>query len=421
VIQTLVKTFRFAEPDRAGLGFSDSALIYLDSRDHVVRLRAGLDGKYPTADGIFVDGPTARPLAARVLLGFEVDGSAPAGTSLAFRLHNGSDDYWWNGAAWVVAGAGEWNTEVEVAANVATFPLLPDRRFGVVARLRTTDPTVTPELRRVKVLYQARIPSFLEDIVYRSLIPDLRQHLRPAASFVKQITGAPATAIALVSLLEDARVPFKAVDVEAVFDRTTDPDLLNDLLASYDPGTGVVTLTNPIPDGNVAQLEIVHEMPIAVSATDPDFLEVERVPSILLSGIQEVGASPLPSGDGVVNRATGGAVEVPAPYRSTLRMQVTLFAPSGVDLFRMAESLKGYADTRPILRSRALDEGYRLRLRDELRTTTQPGQQGLHVGTASIEVVDVLVWRRPAVERFAVQQANVRARVNGIEEAAEIE
>ncbi len=407
MMQTLIKTFAFTEDDRPALVFSDATKIYLDSQTHTVRLRRQADGGYPLTDGLYVKSAVANPLAARALLGFQaairhVRKNNALVTSDGFRLHDGTDQFWWNGSAWVM-NTTSWNTEAQMAANMAAFSqLLPTRKFGVVVKLRTLDADETPVLYLAKVSYQARVVSFIEDVIYRSLVPDLKATIRPVASFVQR-TGQETDVLDLGEILDDSKIPFNPRGVDAVFDKTNDPDLLTNLFASYDTDTKIVTLSAPLPSDVVAQVEMLYEPEVTVSVTDPDFVEVEKVPLIQLSAIEEVTSSPLSQSDSVVNKSDGTAVEVPAPYRSTVRFTMTLMAPSGPDLLRLSEEVKRYAETHPVLRSRAVDEAYRFFLRDEFAMTTTPSAQGLHTSTGTFELVDVLVWKRPAVNSFAVK------------------
>jgi hypothetical protein len=405
-LHQLVKTFTFTEDDHRHLVFSEPSQIFLDGGTNTVRLRPSDDGRYPMTADLYVISQVADPRASRRLLGFEasVRHVTRAGrqiTSDGFRLHDGRSQFWWNGNAWE-PNTTKWNTEFELANHVKEFSLVPAHRFGVVVQLATKDPTVTPELVAVKFLYEARLLSFLEDIVYRSLVPDMKAKLRPVAELVYRMPAAAAT-VDLQDVLSKVNVPFLPAGLEAAFDRTADPDLLLDILADYNPGLQLVTLTAPVPAGDIVQLAITYQPEIAVEATDPDFFEVEKVPSITLHGIEEVESSPLAQGDVVSNKSDGTAVEVPAPYRGTVRFHLTLVAPSGPDLHRMAEEVKRYAVENPILRSVALDEGYRLFLREEFQSTATPTAAGFQTSTATFELVDVLMWKKQARPTSAVR------------------
>ena len=97
-------------------------------------------------------------------------------TSARFRLGDGTDEYYWTGAAWAVATT-QWSTEAELSENIGSFPITA-KRLQVAVRLETTDTSVAAEVIEVKVLWSTAV-HFLEDLIYRSLVRYLRNNVRP--------------------------------------------------------------------------------------------------------------------------------------------------------------------------------------------------------------------------------------------------
>jgi hypothetical protein len=253
-------------------------------------------------------------------------------------------------------------------------------------------------LSSVKFAYQIRIYSFIEDLVYRSLVPDLKAKFLPVLDAVHRMATSSAQ-LDVAALVKETSLPLTVAGVDAVFDRTADPELLADLFDSYDANAKLAMLSSSVAAGHTVQLALIYQPDIVVEATSPDFQQVEKIPSLIISNIEEIDSSPMPTGDWVVNKSDQSVVIVKAAYRGTLRFTVTLMAPGGVDLHRMAEALKSYAVQNPILRSRALDEAYRLFLRDEFTSTTQPTPQGIHSATARFDVMDVLMWKEKSEQK----------------------
>jgi hypothetical protein len=336
---------------------------------------------------------TSTPLSARQLLGFQAFGM---GLDRArYQLYDGVSFYYFDATAvWVTAAAADVtmaNTEVELAANIATFPFLPRRAIGV--RVFLEEGVVILAVKFA--LSIARVYSYIEDLVYRSLVRDLKAKFLPVLDAVHKMATA-SNQLDVAAIVKETSLPLTVVGVDYALDRTADPDLLTDLLSSYDATAKTAALSATAQVGHFVEVGLVYQPDIIVEATSPDFQQVERVPAMIISSIEEVESSQMPVGDWVVNKSDGSAIIVKAPYRGTLRFTVTLLAPGGADLHRMVEGLKAYAVQNPILYSRAIDEGYRLFLRDEFSSTTQPTPQGIHSATARFDVMDVLMWKEPS-------------------------
>jgi hypothetical protein len=271
-----------------------------------------------------------------------------------------------------------------------------------VAKLRTSDSTVTPELLEFKVAYSARVVSFIEDIVMRSLVPDVETKIRPVASFVYKVTIAGNT-VDVGAMVDQDDSNFSVVGLDGVFNRDTDPECTTDLVASYDANARQATLTSPVAQGAILQVEVIYAPKIGVQSFDPDFIEVAKVPGMFFANVQEQEASPSGADDAVVNKSDGSAIVVPAPYRSNLAITVIIMTGSGKDLMRLAEELKGYAENNPVLKSAAIDEGYRFFLRDEFSDISAPGQAGVRVAQATFTLMNVSVWKRPARNETSVR------------------
>ncbi len=120
----LIKTWLFEERNRSGLTL-DADIRLHRGESSLQLLPDSTTDKYPTDADIKAITWIANPLSAREWLGFQaeiihvsVDGEVV--TSAGYRLHDGTDQYWWNGAAWEV-NTTDWNTEGEVATNIGSF------------------------------------------------------------------------------------------------------------------------------------------------------------------------------------------------------------------------------------------------------------------------------------------------------------
>jgi hypothetical protein len=412
-LRTLIKTFDFLEKNRPTLAFSDGTLIMLDSlagRGGAVHLRwDDVAGGYPTAAGIYAISAVTNPKLARRLVGFQasidhvsVDGAQV--TSEGFRLFDGTSHYWWNGSAWTVVApsSSSWNTEVEMAAHVQSFAVLPTRTFAVVVQLGTTDKRYTPTLNQLKIAYEARLFSTYEEILYRTLSRALKAQVAPFAD-VGMVVAAPSSVLDIGQLVADSGIPFNLAGVEAVFDRDADPDLTEDLLASYDADTKIATLTAAFPAGHFAQVVIKHAPEVVVDLTHPDYTEVSKNPSLVIDEIEEVSSSLTSHDDSVVNKATGAVIVVKAPKQGTLRFRVTANAPDPLMEKRMIEAVQDWALQNQLLRSPGLDEFFRLMLRDKHSDGSTPGALGAAAASCTMEIQNIPFFARPKTDATTVQ------------------
>jgi len=400
-LQKLIKEFRFSEDVRVKLTLGTD--VRLNPERHWLQLKEDADGFYPLTADLQAETWVSNPKSVKQWLGFDVEVlhtkiDTVQVTSLGFKISDGTTVRYWSGAAWVVAGASDWNTEEEIAANIDTYPV-SERKLGVVINLKTTNKLATPKVKAIKVLYSSDV-EFQEDILYRSLVPALRAGVRPRGRLIFEALTTTDTFD-----LDDLGIetPYNIVDVDAAFNHTDDPNHLNDLLSSYNPNTKVVTLTASVAAGKDVWIDFLWEPEVAVT-TSQDYSEVEKVPSLVLDDINLVDASVRGQPDGVVNRADGTAVTVPAPLVGDLEILAHLITDKGVDLQRFATELKRFFENNPLLTSVGTDEEYRLWVLDEFDMTTAANRGDLHTGRLRFRIVGVRYYLRDAVDGYAIKK-----------------
>ena len=401
-LRQLIHEFEFAEENRSGVSFSNNVLIWLDGKQHLVKLRQNaatfrytIESDTGGQDIYAISEPFA-PGAWRAWIGFEavIDhdrvGGTEFDTSDGFRLHDGTDQFYWNGSAWVI-NAVNWNTEAEVATNIAAFT---GSTLRVVVNLRTTDPNLTPILKSLKVSWSGKI-HFLEDVVYRSLVPAMRAGCRFLTDY--EFAGSGSVTVDVGAALVATAIPFKVIDVDSAFNHTTDPNHLTNLASSYDAGTRILTLTGAVPANERIFLQLLVEPAIQVRGRSQDFIEVEQTPTLILRQMKPAPGVRLGTPSHVVDKVGNSAIQLPAPYRNTLRFDMMLVAPGGVDLIRFHEAVVEFFHQSPILRAVGMDRGYDLVLLDEPEESTVPHRSDARSAKGAFEIRNVLVWSRPAV------------------------
>lgn len=399
-LRRLIKRFAFEEKNRDRIDLTDTK-IRLNPRTN----RLELAEPYTTdAAGATAETWVTNPSTVKQWLTVEIEiehGYGDGGVQVTgdrYRLTDGADQYWWNGAAWEV-NTSDWNTEAELANNLPTFPIAA-QSLGVIVNLTTTDATKTPRLKGIKVLWASDI-EFSEDLIYRSLVRALRDNVRPITDYVVQ-PGASTTTIDLANDFP-LETPYNVVGVDAVYDHTDDPDHLVDLFDSYDTLTKVVTLSSALPVDHLAFIRLIYEPEVAVT-TSQDFYEVDKVPSLILDDVNLVDASTVGTDDHVLNKDTGDAVKVPAPLQGDLEVTLHGITDKGVDHKRLADQIQAFFANFPTLRSTGLDEVYSLWLIEEYDARNSPGGADLHTGRARFRVRDVLLYVRDSVDMFGVKR-----------------
>lgn len=406
----MIRNFNFGAQD-VGIVLSDATQIHMDSFLDVVTLKTKIDGTYPLTTGLYVVSVPAAPSAIKSFLGFQANIkhfkiNNVQVTGEGFRLSDGTNQYWWNGSAWVV-NVVNWNTETDIANNIATFAQgLAAHKFAVVVNLFTTNVTTAPQLISLKIGFEVKQQSWVDDIFIRSLVRDLVNNVRPISDVMGPSLPAAAATLDVGAAVDQSGVSFNLGDVDSIYNQDTDPTLQNNLLASYNNTTRIATLTGQQPQGANLRILITYIPEVIVLTTDPDFTELDRLPAIVVEQIRTIGAVQVQQQDSVVNKSTGTAKQLSKPYTASLEFDIRAIADSSVDLLRLVEALVEFADDFPTIRSDALDEEYRLQIIDEFDANVSAQSSGVCEATVSFRLHDVTLLKHKAFNTFAIKRVN---------------
>lgn len=399
-LKRLIKTFQFEEDRRADITLG--ANVRLVPEEHWLQLKEGADGFYPLTAGLFAKTWVSNPLSVRQWLGFEVYAThfknveMNVVTSLGFRLSDGTDQFRWNGSAWVV-NTTTWNTEEEVATNISSFPVT-SKRLQVVINLVTTDKHFTPRVHLVKVLYSTAA-ELQEDYTY-CFTDMLKEQTRCIADYLITLTAAGATVdLATTYKLE---TPYDIVDIDAVFNHTDDPGHVTNLFQSFNAGTQVITLTGSVASGKKLWIRFIWRPTVAFT-TSTDFTELAKVPALLLEDF-DVKAARVGQFDHVSNRATNNSVKVLAPLQGNMQLSVRLLTDKAVDLLRLMDEMRRVFAKNPFLVSKALDERFRLHLVDEGAFQKAKESSGVQEARLVVRVMGAVFFDQESQDTFNVQR-----------------
>lgn len=199
-----------------------------------------------------------------------------AGAGVTFRLWDGTDELYHDGAEWRAADPGEWNTEAEL---VARFPELPGnvRTLALLARLGTDDERLAPAFYGARVCYRCRQVDALDDALIRTVLASLRDELLvPGVAVWNTTATTPSVDLASEVSGEWA---YDVQAVGAVFNLTDDPDELIELPGSF--AGGVWTPTTPIASGKQVRLEFTY-LPHLVASMHYDAVQLDTLPAVYL-------------------------------------------------------------------------------------------------------------------------------------------
>lgn len=399
-----IKQFHFC----AGLGidpydrltFSDTDKIRLDPNDCSVKLKRNEYGKFYNDTDIWFRTWVTNPKAVRKLLTIQtLPNLQPEYCEIYLRINNGTDDLYWDGADWSVAGANDWNTEIEINEHLEEFPILPDRQFAVTVNLRTLDPyrDVTPYISEIRVLTEMHI-DYIEDIILRSLMPMIENGINATSNYaaIPSFT----TDVSEIDFTQYRKnTPYNIIDVDRVYDLTDDIDLLYNIVDSYNVNTGVITLSSPLPSGH-RPLIVFRYTPEVVYIEHQDWIEVNKIPSLILQRLdvptsQSYG---LTARESIVDKGTYDATIIQTPLRASMEFRLHGITSNTVDQMRLMSNTLKFFDQNKLIRSIGLDEYYRLYLDKEFRDLSNPGKSDERVFWTKFVIKDI---RMPFVSESA--------------------
>jgi hypothetical protein len=400
----IIKEFSFEERYRKDITFGTG--VRMDSRD--MELLLVYSGGYSTDDDLYAITPLFSPNSVKKWSGFDVyaqhayDDAGVPKTSLGFRLHDGTNQYWYNGADWVI-NTTSWNTEDEIAEHIGEWSAAA-KKIKIVINLKTTDYRVTPRLEKIKLLYDSDI-KFSEDILARSLIPKLKETLRPISELAISIDAAT-DEIAIDEYPMDPS--YQIIGIDSVFDHTADPAHMTDLFDSYDTGTKTIQLISAIPTGNIAWINFVYEPLVAVS-TDEEYSDGETVPAVYITDVNVQSNVETYQADYVRFKFNNTAIKIPSTVQKDLYFSAQITTTLAKDLYRIIDEINVFFSNNRELISRGTDEPYPMIMLSDCSVKSGIDENTLHVAFFRFAVLKALFYQEQDETAFLVVNINVNA------------
>jgi hypothetical protein len=405
-LKKLIKEFVFEEKNRSRIVLGTG--VRLSPEDQRLEL-APLGGPYSLAPDQFATTWVTNPNRLKQWLLFEAivknkkDSHGAVMTSVGYRLSlDGTAHLWWNGSIWTAPSAGQWNTEAEISAHLPTFPVAT-QSLAVVVNLVTTNPLVTPTVKRLKFLYSSDL-EFQEEYVARSLVPLMREELLPISDYAFKATAGQTTAT-----LKAIETKYNVVSIDAVYNNASDPNQVNDLYASYDPTTKTVTWTGPAAAGDVIWIRFVYSLEI-IMAQSQDFTELSKVPAVLIESVDSGEKFEIGHTDWVVDKATNAGWRLAPGFQCDLDVSIRFTADKLKDLDRMSDQAKKVFTER-LFRARGQDELFRLYVTSEYTQAFSETQSELHSGRLRARICRAVFYPNDAKPVNGVQRFLMNGKV----------
>ena len=310
-------------------------------------------------------------------------------TSVKLRLNDGTNHYYWNGGAWAVTST-LWNTPTEINANLSSWS---KTSLGFVINLKTTDVLLTPTVERIRVLHSVDLPSYLNDIVFDTVIGGLQDNVRAVAHLAVQATGTSTIDLDDYDLESD----YDIKSIDGVFNDTSDPTHKTDLLSSYNSSTKVITLTGSVLAADVILVNFKYAPQVSYMASQ-DYSEIATLPSVIFDSIEVVDLGEATGADYIMDTflTPPQSVILPAPRRSNVVFTLDAYAPIMSDLYLLQETVMSYLQTKRTIESAATGKSMTLRITDQFAPIGGSQTKDIQQSRMSFQLENVYMWMRPA-------------------------
>jgi hypothetical protein len=397
----LIKYFDFNKSNYNLFTLGSNVRVNVDA--NYLQLKEISSGIYSTDSDLYASTWITNPNSVKQWQGFEciienvVDEDLNELTGVNFRLTDGVSEYWHNGVDWEVNSV-DWNTEEEVANNISDFSIT-EKKIGVIVNPYTLDSSYTPLIKGIKILYSSDI-EFQEDYIYRTLVRQLKEQIRPIADHAIKLAVQSSTID-----LDDFEIetPYDIIDIDSVYNETNDPDHFVDLLQSYNDSTKVITLSTTIDADEIAYIKLIYRPVVAVT-TGLDYYEVTKLPTLTLTNINLINTTELSYSDSVLNKSTGIGVTIKPPKRSDMDVSLNIITNSAKDQVRLADELKRFFDNNSYLTSWGIDEKFRLQLLEEYDGQVGEQGSGVYAGKLRFLIIGTLYYLQDATVAYSVER-----------------
>lgn len=419
MITQLIKKFEFTNIDRDGIFLSDINKIRVNTENTLsMRLQLKSDNEiYSLDDNIYAKTIVTIPNAVKQWQAIEIEGVKPNNTEWYLRLDDSVNEYYYDGANWVIAAMNDWNTEEVFNDNISSYTFMNNTKsIRIVIKLKTNNLKVTPYIIAIKLLGKYDI-DFYKDFIYSTVIKTMKEKIKLLTDIRFKISP---TTIS-IDLLNEYKIDndgYNIIDVESVYDITFDSMRQNNLLDYYTKGVqkrdgeyepGIITLKSLIPDNNYVHIRLIV-IPEIVINTNQDYYELKKLPGIVLERIifkKQMSSNIIVEQESVKDRINGIAVILQPPTQNNIRFEYSIFSLLQTELHNLMESIRSFLNENVFFISYGLDEKYRVCIIDDVNIIQNPNLDDINTGTGIFEIKSVPFYLRAAENVSLVKKLNL--------------
>ncbi len=315
-------------------------------------------GKYPKTLTHSIIGPAFAPTGRKTWDRIDEDSVIPSATQtiIDYRLSDGTTQRYWDGAAWSAATTdSHWNTLAVINVNIATYA---QSTLRIVSRLRSIDGVDSPILKNHKLLWTLTDSQFsvLEDLLVEEIVPELEAITITGRELVLEAPNSPTNEFNMRHEDEGLSDDYVISNVSAVYDLKTDPNESTTILKSFSGDDVFLTVDIPF----LTKLKIIFDytVPVVAITTHVDFVEVTKIPSIVIENIVLAEAVQAEGYNFVSDEATGVSTGIRYPIEYDLEFDIVVIASKITDIFRLVEEVARRIQNNPVIHSAKLDRDY---------------------------------------------------------------
>lgn len=407
-VKKIIKEIVFVETIRPDLTLGAGVRMNPDTERLQLKV---VGGSYSTDADLYAITPPFSPDSVKKWVGFDVyavnayDEAGTPITGFNYRLSDGVDEFYWDGSDWIIDTAN-WNTEEEISSNIATWSAAA-KKIQVVINPFTTDGKYTPVMEKIKLLYDSNI-EFQEDLLARTIIPALRDHLRPIGELLIDI-DATTDEIVLGEFPMDAK--YDIVDVDSAFDNKNDADHFDNIMSSYNAGTKTIQLTRDVDPGDEVWINFIYRPLVAVS-TDSEYAEDARVPAIHITDVDVDRSIESFQSDTVRSKGDRTAIRIPSAMQRDMSFSIQAVASLSKDLQRLIDEVRAFFKNNRMITSKGLDEKYPTVILSDFSVKTGINENTLHFGFFRFGVLKALFYQEKDETAYVVVNFNIYGDVN---------
>jgi hypothetical protein len=434
----IIKTLVFDDPVREDITLSDPSKVRLNTefkkkkKNRQVQLKK--QGRYyPTDPDLYVETTYFTGEGLLEWQGFQAILNSPVSTldipentDVKFKVKVPSGNYYWDGAAWSIAGLSDWNTEKEINDNLSSFPIATlGRNIACIIKLVSVDGKATPFLHEIKVLGLYDVDLF-KDIIYDTIIRDLQINLRSHSEIVFP-TSSSTSAIDLATI--DGVSSYNVTGIKRVFDLNDDPDRFVDLFDSYTPGSlkddnftyepGTVNLNAPVPANHWIKIELEY-VPEIVVKVGQDYFEAPKYPTILFTQIAEIFKFNFVMRDTnsygqdyiVTDKVNGDAVMQYSPTQKNFRVNFSIYAGRQIDQLNLSRDFIDYLSNKKIFTSYGLGYDFGTSIIEDFNNvgnSTKNDSTDTNLSSGVFDLWGLLFYNKQSIDVPLVTNFNLEA------------